>query len=53
MCQCFVVNDITFVSRCIFCIFYRGACMKEIGSKINLGVQSESSDCPFYSMVNH
>ena len=30
MFQCFVVNDVTFVSSCVFRIFYRGARIKEI-----------------------
>ena len=34
MCLCFVVNDVTFVSSCAFCIFYRGARIKQIGSKL-------------------
>ena len=32
MCQCFVVNDIRFLSNCVFCIFSKGARIKEIGS---------------------
>ena len=30
----FVVDDVTFVSSCVFCLFYRGAHIKEIGNKV-------------------